>query len=269
MSRLQDKVAVIIGAGQSPGEEMGNGRATVIRFAQEGASILAVDRDEGSARQSLEMAGGDPGASAAFRADTSDSASLRAAIDAAMARWGRIDILHYNVGVSIMGGPQTLEEMEDEAFDRVNAINLRGAIMAAKFAAPHMRLRRSGVVTLVSSITAIETMTPLVAYRTSKAGMVAFMQQFAAHNAEYGVRANAILPGRMQTAMSVDTRMRVTGRSREEIIAERNSLVPLRRQGGTGWDVANAALFLASDEANFITGVALPVDGGTLARIGW
>ncbi|MDR5798175.1 SDR family NAD(P)-dependent oxidoreductase [Caballeronia sp. LZ008] len=269
MDRLKGKVAVIIGAGQSPGEEMGNGRATTIRFAQEGASILAVDLNEESARESLDMVGQEGIDAFTFQADVSNSENLRAAIDAAMSRWGRIDILHYNVGVSIMGGAQTLDDMTDEIFDRVNAINLRGAIMASKFVAPIMREQRSGAVTLVSSMSAIETLTPLVAYRTSKAGMIAFMQLFAMHNAEFGIRANCILPGLMQTSMSVDTRMRVSGRSREEIIAERNSKVPLRKQGGTGWDIANAALFLASDEAQFITGVSLPVEGGTLLKIGW
>jgi len=268
MDRLKDKVAIVIGAGQSPGEEIGNGRATTIRFAQEGAKILAVDRAEDSARETLAMAGIADIDAIAVKADTADSASLRLAIGVAMQRWGRVDILHYNVGISIMGGPQNLDELEDDIFDRVTAINLRGAIMATKFVAPIMRAQHSGTVTLVSSMTAVETLTPLVAYRTSKAGMIAFMQQFAAHNAQYGIRANAILPGLMQTSMSIDTRMRATGRSREDLIAERNSRVPLG-QGGSGWDVANAALFLASDEAKFITGAVLPVDGGTLARIGW
>lgn len=269
MGRLEDKVAVVIGAGQSPGEEIGNGRATTMRFIQEGARVLAVDLDEASANKTIELAEGEAGGSFAMRADTSDSESLRQAVDAAMQRWGRIDILHYNVGVSIMGGPQTLDDLTDEVFDRVNAINLRGAVMATKFVAPIMREQRAGAVTLVSSITAVETFTPLVAYKTSKAGMLAFMHQFAAHNAQFGVRANAILPGLMQTSMAVDTRMKITGRSREDIIAERNSRVPLGNQGGSGWDVANAALFLASDEARFITGATLPVDGGTLTRIGW
>ena len=98
--------------------------------------------------------------------------------------------------------------------------------------------------------------------------MLAFTQQFAMENAEYGIRANAILPGLVATAMAVDTRMRLSGRSREDIVAERNKRVPLRGQGGSGWDVANAALFLASDEASF-NGVNLPVDGGSLAKIGW
>ena len=267
MDRLKGKVAVVIGAGQSPGEAMGNGRATVIRFAQEGASVLAVDRNAGSARESLALA--QTGAEGeVFEADVTRSHTLQAAIDRAIARWGRIDILHYNVGVSVMGGEQTLDKLTDEVFDQIHAINLRGAVMAAKFVQPIMRAQRCGVLINVASITAIETFTHLVAYRTSKAGMLAFTRQFAIENAEYGIRANAILPGMMETSMAVDTRMRLTGRSREDIVAERNSKIPLRR-GGSGWDVANAAVFLASDEAAFITGVDLPVDGGSLARIGF
>ena len=269
MDRLKGKVAVVIGAGQSPGEAMGNGRATTIRFAQEGAAILAVDRDAASAQQTLDMAGDTKLDADVFAADVTDTERIRAAMDAAMARWGRIDILHYNVGISVTGGEQVLDKLTDEVFDRVNAVNLRGAVMAAKFVEPIMRSQQSGSVIFVSSMSAIETKTPLVAYRTSKAGMIAFMQLFAIHNAEYGVRANAILPGVMDTSMSVDTRMRLSGMSREDLVADRNSRVPLRRRQGTGWDVANAALFLASDEAQFITGVSLPVDGGNLVKIGW
>lgn len=269
MDRLKDKIAIVVGAGQSPGDSIGNGRATAIRFAQEGARVMALDLDEGSARETVSMMDGHGTDHGAARCDVADTASINAAIAATMARWGRIDILHYNVGVSLMGGDTPLEGLEDEAFDRVMAINLRGAMMAAKAVQPIMRAQGGGVVLNVASITAVETFTPLVTYRASKAGLVAFTQQFAIHNAEYGIRANAILPGLMETAMAVDTRARLSGRPREDIIAERNSRVPLRRRGGTGWDVAHAALFLASDEANFITGAALPVDGGTLARIGW
>ena len=268
MNRLEGKVAIVVGAGQSPGEAIGNGRATTARFIQEGASVLAVDLHEASAAESIAMAGSKTTDSVAFEANVAETQTLQAAVDYALARWGRIDILHYNVGVSVMAGEQTLDKLTDETFDRVNAINLRGAVMAAKFVRPIMRRQRSGVVINVASITAIETFTPLVAYKTSKAGLVAFTQQFAIENAEYGIRANTILPGLMETAMAVDTRMRLSGRSREDIVAERNSRVPLHR-GGTGWDVANAAIFLASDEASFITGVNLPVDGGSLARIGW
>lgn len=269
MRRLEDKVAVIIGAGQSPGEEIGNGRATTMRFAQEGARILAADINPQSAQESLDLANVPGLDGLSVGVDTSKTDTVHAAIDAAYARWGRIDILHYNVGISIMGGPQSIEEIGDEAFDKVTDVNLRGAVMACKYVLPIMREQASGAINLVSSMSAIETYTAHVGYRTSKAGMISYMQLVAMHYAEFGVRCNAILPGRMQTAMAVDTRMRTTGRSREDLIAERNSMVPLRKRGGTGWDIANAALFLASEEANFITGVALPVDGGTLVKIGW
>src|SRR5262249_44504108 len=154
-------------AGQSPGEAMGNGRATTIRFAQEGASVMAVDRDLASARESLAQAtqAGATTECLAFEADVTKTERLQAMVDAAMARWGRIAILHYNVGVSVMGGEQTLDAITDEVFDRIHAINLRGAIMAAKFVQPIMRQQRSGVVLNVASITAFETFTRLVAYR--------------------------------------------------------------------------------------------------------
>ena len=265
--RLSDKVAVVIGAGQSPGETIGNGRATAMRFLAEGATVLAVDRDVDSARESLKMS--DDGRGEPFEADVRDSESLRAAIDFAVAQWGRVDILHYNVGVSVAAGDGPLDTVTEESFDFVTEVNLRGAVMAAKFVEPIMREQRSGVVINVSSMSAIETSSTNTAYRASKAGLIAFTQQFAIRNAEFGVRANAILPGRMETAMAVDTRARLFGKSREEIIAERNELIPLKGVTGTGWDIANAAVFLASDEARFITGAALPVDGGALVKIGW
>lgn len=266
--RLQGKVAMVIGAGQFPGESVGTGRATALRFMQEGATILAVDRDLDSARETLRMAGDAGGTSDVFQADVTVSDSLRLAAEAALARWGRVDILFYNVGVSIAGGDKPLDEITDEAFDRVTDINLRGAVMAAKHVVPIMRRQNSGVVINLSSVSAIETTRPNITYRTSKAGLIAFTQQLAIQNAAYGIRANAILPGVIDTPMSVDQRVKMLGVTRDELIAGRNREVPLRGRMGTGWDVANAAVFLASEEAAFITGVSLPVDGGMLMRIG-
>lgn len=269
MGRLKGLVALVIGAGQSPGEGIGNGRATALRFAQEGARVLAVDHDLDSAAQTAAQAQpADGGDCRPFRADVTDTASLAAAVAEAMRLWGRVDILHYNVGVSLGGGDRRLPEITDEAFDRVHAINLRGAVMAAKHVLPIMQAQGSGVILNVSSMSAIETTHPLVAYRTSKAGLIAFTQQLAIQNAPFGIRANALLPGLMNTPMAVDTRARESGRPRAEIEAERDARVPLRGRMGTGWDVANAAVFLASDEAGFITGVSLPIDGGALVRIG-
>jgi NAD(P)-dependent dehydrogenase (short-subunit alcohol dehydrogenase family) len=265
--RLLDKVAVVIGAGQSPGEGMGNGRATVLRFAQEGAKVLAVDRDLASAEETAGLVAKAGGTCGAFEADVTREATLKAAMIEAQARWGRLDILHYNVGVSIAGGDAPILEISEEVFDRLCAINLRGAVMACKHALPIMRAQQSGVIISISSAAAWEQY-PNVAYKATKAAMVALTQQIAIQNAPYGIRANVILPGLMDTPMAVDTRARVSGKSRAEIAAQRDARVPLRGRMGTAWDVANAAVFLASDEANFITGVALPVDGGALIRIG-
>jgi NAD(P)-dependent dehydrogenase (short-subunit alcohol dehydrogenase family) len=262
--RLKNKVAVIIGAGQGPGEGLGNGRATALRFAQEGAKVLAVDRNFASAEETARMAGG---GCIAFEADVTKESTLAAAIKAAQDRWGRVDILHYNVGVSLAGGDATPLEITAEAFDRICAINLRGTVMACKHVLPIVRAQRSGVIINISSVAAWEIY-PTVGYKATKAAMIAYTQQLAIQNAEFGVRANVILPGLMDTPMAVDTRARITGKSRAEIAAMRDAKVPLRNKMGTAWDVANAALFLASDEANFITGVALPVDGGALVKIG-
>ena len=265
--RLAKKVAVVIGAGQSPGEGMGNGRATVLRFVQEGAMVLAVDRSLASADETAAMARKEGGTCIPFEADVTDEAALAAAIAEAQRLWGRIDILHNNVGVSYAGGDASPLEITEAAFDRCVAINLRGTVMACKHALPIMRAQQAGVIINISSVAAIENY-PLVAYKATKAALIAYTQQLAIQNAEYGIRANVILPGLMETPMAVDTRARVWGKSRAEVVAMRNAKVPLRHRMGTAWDVANAALFLASDEANFITGVALPVDGGSLVRVG-
>jgi NAD(P)-dependent dehydrogenase (short-subunit alcohol dehydrogenase family) len=258
---------MVIGAGQSPGEGMGNGRATVLRFAQEGAKVLAVDCNLPSAQETCAMAAKDGGECVPFEADVTREATLADAVAAVRKRWGRIDILHYNVGASLGAGDAPLADITEPAFDRICTINLRGAVMAVKHVLPVMREQRSGVIITISSVAAWEQY-PYVTYKATKAAMIAFTQQVAIHNAEFGIRANVILPGLMDTPMAVDTRARAAGKSRAEIAAQRDAKVPLRHRMGTAWDVANAALFLASDEANFITGVALPVDGGTLVKIG-
>ena len=259
--RLKDKTAVIVGAGQSPGSGMGNGRATALRFAQEGAKVMAVDRALALAEETATLVRAAGGDCFAFEADVTREAAMAAMIAEAKKRWGRIDILHYNVGVSLAGGDAPLAEITEAAFDNVMAINLRGAVMACKHVLPVMREQKSGAIVMISSLAALENY-PYVAYKASKAAMVAFTRQVAIENAGYGIRANVILPGLMDTPMAVDTRARKTGKSRAEVAAMRDARVPLRRKMGTAWDVANAALYLASDEANFVTGVDLLVDGG-------
>jgi NAD(P)-dependent dehydrogenase (short-subunit alcohol dehydrogenase family) len=265
--RLKDRVAIVVGAGQSPGEGMGNGRATALTFAREGARVLCVDHHLDSAQETVDMIVAKGGTAAAFKADVTQNAELEAMVEDAKTRWGRIDILHNNVGVSLSGGDAELLDFTEEALERCVAINLKSCIFAAKHVIPIMRRQQSGAIINISSMAAITTY-PYVAYKATKAAMIAFTEQLAYQNAEYGIRANVILPGLMNTPMAVENRVKAWGKTHEQVIAERNAKVPLRNKMGTAWDVANAALFLASDEANFITGVALPVDGGAMVRIG-
>src|ERR1700687_2009233 len=220
--RLKDKIAIVVGAGQSPGEGMGNGRATVLRFAQEGAKVLAVDNNFASAEETVAMARQSGGECVAFAADVADETTLAAMVEAARTRWGRIDILHYNVGMSIAGGDAPLDQITSAAFDRISPVNLRGAIMACKHVLPIMRAQRAGVIITISSVAAWEHY-PNVAYKATKAGLIAFTQQVAIQNAEFGVRANVILPGLMDTPMAVDTRARVSGKSRAEVATSRDA----------------------------------------------
>jgi len=266
--RLAEKIAIVVGAGQGPGEGLGNGRATALLFARNGAKVLAVDSNLESAKETAAIIVEDGGECVAIEADVTRESTLKAAVDEAVRRWGRIDILHNNVGVSLAGGDASPLEITEEAFDRVSAINLRGTVMACKHTLPVMRRQASGAIINIASIAAWSANYPTVAYKATKAAMIAYTEQIACQNAQYGIRANVILPGLMNTPMAVDTRAREWGKSRAEVEAERDAKVPLRHKMGTGWDVANAALFLASDEASFITGVTLPVDGGSSVRRG-
>lgn len=265
--RLKDKVAVVVGAGQTPGATIGNGRATALLFAREGARVWAVDRDLASAQDTVALIEKEGGTAAAAAADVTDEAAVKKMVAGCVAKWGRIDILHNNVGLSLAGGDTVIEEITPDAFDRVTQINLRGMVITCKHVLPVMKKQKSGSIVSISSLAVLESY-PYVAYKTSKAGVVAMTEQIAYMYAADGIRANVILPGLMNTPMAVEARVAATGKTREQIIAERDAKVPLGRRMGTAWDVAHAALFLASDEARFITGVSLPVDGGSHVRVG-
>jgi len=261
MARLDGKVAMVVGAGQSPGQGMGNGRATALLFAREGATVVCVDRTLEAAEETAALLRDEGHTATALAADITSEAQIEAAVGRALSAHRRIDVLHNNVGVSLAGGDAPLEQITEAAFDNVFAINLRGMVMTCKHVVPVMRERGAGSIVNISSMAVLDCY-PYVAYKASKSGVVAFTEQLAYSNASHNVRANVILPGLMDTPMAVDTRAREWGRSREDVAAERDAKVPLGRKMGTAWDVAHAALFLASDEAKFITGVTLPVDGG-------
>jgi NAD(P)-dependent dehydrogenase (short-subunit alcohol dehydrogenase family) len=258
--RLGGRVTVVIGAGQSPGEGLGNGRAAALRFAREGAHVLAVDRQMQAAEETAAMIRAEGGDAVAWRADVCVESDLAATMAEAKRLWGRLDVLHNNVGVSLGGGDGDLMDITEERFDHVYRTNLRGTAFACKHALVIMREQLSGAIVNVSSAAALG-LYPYVAYKATKAGVNALTEQLALQNARYNIRVNAILPGLIATPMAVETRARQFNRTREDLLAERAAKVPLGRPG-TGWDVANLALFLASDEASFITGECILVDGG-------
>ena len=258
--RLTGRVALVVGGGQTPGETIGNGRATAILMARAGAHVAVADRDLDSARETVDLIEGEDNRASALALDVTSDDDHRAAVASVLEANGRLDILHNNVGVSIAGGDADALDLEPEAFDRLWEINLKGMWLAARHAIPVMRDQGGGSVVNISSMAA-RLAYPLVAYKTTKVGVVGLTENLALTNARHGVRVNAILPGLMNTPMAIEARV-AQGTPREEVIATRDRRVPLGRRMGSGWDVASAALFLHSDEARFITGVSLPVDGG-------
>lgn len=265
--RLKDKVAIVIGGGQSIGETVGNGRATSITYAREGAKVLVVDNNLESAQETTQEIERIGGVGIAYRADVTIETEIKMMVEHAKKSFGKIDILHNNVGVSISGGDAEITEIQNDNFDQIMAINLKSMVFSCKYILPIMRKQKFGNIINISS-TAVHEEYPWVTYKLSKAGVNALTEQLAIQNAKYGIRANCIEPGLMNTPMAIDARVEAWNESREEIIAARDAKVPLKGKMGTAWDVANAALFLASDEAQFITGVTLMVDGGVHCRVG-
>ncbi len=263
--RLEGKVAIVMGAGQTAGDTIGNGRATAIVFAREGAIVFAVDRHLESAKETVAMIEREGHAAVAVEADATSESDCQALVAECLAAHGRIDILHNNVGIG--GADAGPAHIEEDVWDHILGVNLKSVVFPCKAVLPAMREQQSGSIINISSIAAVCS-TGTVAYKTSKAGINAYTQSLAVGNAKHGVRANVIMPGLMETPMAIEGISKGLGIDKDKLIAQRNAQVPLRGKMGTAWDIANAAVFLASDDAAFITGVALPVDGGQSARIG-
>jgi NAD(P)-dependent dehydrogenase (short-subunit alcohol dehydrogenase family) len=262
--RLEGKVAVVVGAGQTPGETIGNGRATAIVYAREGAQVLLVDRRVDSAWETAEMIAAEGGTSDVFEAEVTQEDDCRAIARACVERFGRIDVLHNNVGIG--RGDGSAVRLEREAWQQILDVNLTAMFLTCKHVLPQMREQRSGSIINVSSLASVAA-TGLLAYKVSKAGVNALTQQLAIANARHGIRCNAILPGFINTPMAIEGISEASGMPKDDLIRARDGMVPLGKQG-TAWDVANAALFLASDESGFITGALLPVDGGQSIKVG-
>jgi NAD(P)-dependent dehydrogenase (short-subunit alcohol dehydrogenase family) len=257
--RLEGKVAIVVGAGSTPGETMGNGRATAILFAREGAAVLLVDRDRESVEATKQRIDGEKGSSSVCVADVTRAEDCRRMAEECIATYGRVDILHNNVGIGTLGGPVELSEAE---WDRVVDTNLKAMFLTCKYVLPHMERQKSGAIINISSMAAVRFAPyPMLPYSASKAGVNALTRSIAMQYAARGIRANAIMPGLIRTPMAIEGIVSALGIDKQELIRMRDGAVPMGHMG-EAWDVAYAALFLASDEAKYVTGVVLPVDGG-------
>ncbi len=269
--RLQDKIAIVTGAGQQAGQNIGNGRATAIAFAREGARLLLLDLDQDSAQATADEIVKEGSEAEVVVCDVSSEDDCRRSLETCREKFGGLDILQNNVGIA--AGDAWPEWIEPENWERILRVNAGGAMLMAKHAVPLMRESGGGAITNVSSIASVVAGTTGVnnspiAYKMSKAALNALTHSLALNYAGDGIRANAILPGLIDTPMGVDSVAEMLGFERDAYAAMRDEGIPLRGGMGSAWDVANASVFLASEEAKFITGVMLPVDGGQSARIG-
>jgi NAD(P)-dependent dehydrogenase (short-subunit alcohol dehydrogenase family) len=258
MNRLRDRVAIVTGAG-SVGPGWGNGRATAVRFVEEGARVFAVDLHEKNLAETKAKANLET-----YVCDITDSGAVQAMVAACEKKFGRVDILVNNVGGSAPGGPV---EMSEEAWDAQLEHNLKGLFLACKHVLPVMERQKSGAIVNLSSTSGIRWGgSAHIAYATSKGGILQFSRSLAAQYAGRGIRVNTVVPGQLHTPM-VEARLagQRTGGDVKKLLQERLARIPLGF-AGDGRDTANAVLFLASDEARFITGAEIVVDGGMTIR---
>ncbi len=260
--RLRDKVAIVIGAGSiAPG--WGNGKAAAVLFARQGAKVLCVDCDAGAAQETRDIIRAEGGVAESWKTDISDSNSVRSMVEVCKERFGQIDILHNNVGINIVGGPV---EQTEEDWDRIVDIDLKGAFLACKHVLPVMEGQGRGTIINISSIASIRWIgVPYIAYASSKAGLNQLTRSVAAQYAPKGIRCNSILVGMMRTPVIEKVLTDAYGGNVDEMIRKRDAQCPMGHMGDA-WDIAYAALFLASDEAKYITGIELVVDGGVTLR---
>jgi len=259
MGRMLGKVAIVTGAA-SRGEGIGNGAATAMLFAREGAKVVLVNRLAERAEALADTIRSEGGDASVFAGDITQADAAEAMAAFAVERYGRLDVLHNNVGIGSAGTPETLELAD---WNNVFQSNLTSTLMCCKACLPRMKAGGGGSIINVSSTAGAMGLsgTPgAVAYATTKAGLHGFTLSVAADYAVHGIRANCLIVGTVHTPMVA--RLGEAGRERRRLA------VPLQTEG-TGWDVAYAAVYLASDESRWVTGVMLPVDGGFLAIRQW
>lgn len=263
--RLAGKTAVVVGGGQLPGETVGNGKAAALLFGWAGAKVLVVDSHLDRAEETVAGIVEGGGEAFAHQCDITSEAQCQAMIATAAERLGRIDVLHNNVGIGTHDGSPT--RITEEGLDIMLDVNLKGLIFTCKHAIPVMRPQGSGSIINISSVAAVSPF-PGVGYKTTKAAVNGYTQSLALRLARDGIRANVIMPGLMNTPMAIDANLAYRDVTRDQLVESRDRQVPLGQKMGMGWDIGYAALFLASDESRFVTGIALAVDGGSSARVG-
>jgi NAD(P)-dependent dehydrogenase (short-subunit alcohol dehydrogenase family) len=269
--KLKDRVAIVVGAGSS-GPGWGNGKCTAITFAREGARVFCVDVKRAAAEETVGLIEKEvgPGFAVAYEANASNNAEVKAMVDACMAKWGRVDILDNNVGIGSQGGPVELSEDE---WHRVFDVNVKSFFLTAKHVLPIMEKQGKGAIVNVSSIASIRSPKGIsyLAYNASKGAVNSLTMAIASQYAERGIRCNAILPGLMHTPM-IDFLAEQYAKSEKDHNQAYEKMIEIRDRAsptgkmGTGWDTANAALFLASDQSSYVNGHLLVVDGGITVR---
>ncbi len=261
--RLKGKTAIVTGAG-SVGPGWGNGKAAAVLFAREGAAVFAVDIDPDAAAETKAIIEGEGGVCEAHRGDVSDAGEVEALVGRCLDRFGRIDVLHNNVGIVELGGPV---ELSEEAWDRVAAVNLKSMFLTCKHVLPVMERQGGGAIVNISSVSGIRwSGVSYISYSTTKGAVLPFTRSVALEYAGRNIRANSVLPGLMNTPMIVEPLADAYGEGDVgRMIEARDAQCPMGHMGDA-WDVAHAALFLASDEAKYITGAELVVDGGLSCR---
>lgn len=261
--RVQDKVALVVGAG-SVGEGWGNGKAAAALYAREGARVLAADVNLSAAEETRDIILSEGGEAQACQADATVAQSVEAMVGACMEAFGRIDILHNNVGGSVPGGPV---EMSEEVWDANIDLNLKSVFLACKHVLPIMERQGSGAIVNISSVAGFTYYgSNLIAYKAAKSGLVQFTRGVAMQYVKKGIRANTVVPGLMNTPL-VQHRIvdQYGGGDIDAVVARRDAMCPTGKMGDA-WDVAYAALYLASDEAKYVTATEIYVDGGFTAK---
>lgn len=261
--RLKGQVAIVVGAGSS-GPGWGNGKATAVTFAREGANVFCVDLNVQAAQETVDIVKGEGGEAHAHTANVSVASDVQRMVEACLSQYGRIDVLHNNVGIARMGGPI---ELSEEDWDLVIDVNLKSFFLTCKYVLPVMEKQASGAIINVSSVAGIRTPKGIayVAYNASKGGVNSLTQAVASQYADKGIRCNAILPGLMHTPMIAPLSASYSKGDYDKMIEIRNKACPTGKMG-TAWDVANAALFLASAESSYVNGHLLVVDGALTVR---